>query len=150
MKRCGWCLHRLWRPGCRVTTRLASASTCARCAPSPPRLQRVGTVIASPQAPRVSPPQVIPYIASQFRKDKIWLRRTRPSKRQYQVMLAIDDSQSMADNRAGQLACEALVTICKAMSKLEVRPAALIVRAACTCTHWPLVVHGARLGSCRW
>ena len=65
--------------------------------------------------------QVIPYIASQFRKDKIWLRRTRPSKRQYQVMLAIDDSQSMADNRAGQLACEALVTICKAMSKLEVR-----------------------------
>ena len=65
--------------------------------------------------------QVIPYIASQFRKDEIWLRRTRPSKRQYQVMLAIDDSQSMADNRAGQLACEALVTICKAMSKLEVR-----------------------------
>ena len=39
--------------------------------------------------------KVIPYIASQFRKDKIWLRRTKPSKRQYQIMLAVDDSSSM-------------------------------------------------------
>jgi midasin (ATPase involved in ribosome maturation) len=41
--------------------------------------------------------QVIAYIASQFRKDKIWLRRTRPNKRQYQVVLAIDDSRSMSE-----------------------------------------------------
>ena len=32
--------------------------------------------------------KVIPYIASQFRKDKIWLRRTKPSKRQYQIFRA--------------------------------------------------------------
>eukprot|EP00644_Phytophthora_capsici_P001913 jgi/Phyca11/564424/estExt2_Genewise1.C_PHYCAscaffold_140610 len=64
--------------------------------------------------------KVIPYIASQFRKDKIWLRRTRPSKRQYQVMLAIDDSESMADNHAGRLALEALATLCKGMTQLEV------------------------------
>ena len=41
------------------------------------------------------PSQIIPYIASQFRKDKIWLRRTKPSKRQYQVVVAIDNSRSM-------------------------------------------------------
>lgn len=84
--------------------------------------------------------QVIPYIASQFRKDKIWLRRTRPSKRQYQVMLAIDDSESMADNRAGQLACEAVVTICKALTKLEVSlPSRCSGGCRCTWTH--RVVH---------
>ena len=47
--------------------------------------------------------KVIPYIASQFRKDKIWLRRTKPSKRQYQVMIAVDDSSSMADNHSRQV-----------------------------------------------
>lgn len=47
--------------------------------------------------------KVIPYIASQFRKDKIWLRRTKPSKRQYQIMLAVDDSSSMKDNHSKQV-----------------------------------------------
>ncbi|OWZ18792.1 Midasin-like protein [Phytophthora megakarya] len=69
---------------------------------------------------RINMRKVIPYIASQFRKDKIWLRRTRPSKRQYQVMVAIDDSESMADNHAGRLALEALATLCKGMTQLEV------------------------------
>ena len=52
---------------------------------------------------RLNMRKVIPYIASQFRKDKIWLRRTKPSKRQYQIMLAIDDSSSMADNHSKQV-----------------------------------------------
>ncbi len=34
---------------------------------------------------RINMRKVIPYIASQFKKDKIWLRRTKPSKRNYQV-----------------------------------------------------------------
>ena len=34
---------------------------------------------------RISMKRVIVYIASHFRKDKIWLRRTRPDKRKYQV-----------------------------------------------------------------
>lgn len=42
--------------------------------------------------------KLIPYIASQFRKNKIWLRRTKRAKRDYQIMLAIDDSSSMKDN----------------------------------------------------
>lgn len=52
---------------------------------------------------RLNMRKVIPYIASQFRKDKIWLRRTKPSKRQYQIMLAIDDSSSMVDNHSKQV-----------------------------------------------
>ena len=36
---------------------------------------------------RISMRKVVAYIASHFRKDKIWLRRTRPDKRQYQVPL---------------------------------------------------------------
>ncbi len=30
--------------------------------------------------------RVIAFVASQFRKDKIWMRRTRPDKRKYQVL----------------------------------------------------------------
>ena len=44
---------------------------------------------------RLNMRKIIPYIASDFRKDKIWLRRSRPSQRKYQVVLAIDDSKSM-------------------------------------------------------
>ncbi|KAH7288779.1 hypothetical protein KP509_31G042700 [Ceratopteris richardii] len=69
---------------------------------------------------RINLKKVIPYIASQFRRDKIWLRRTKPSKRQYQVVLAIDDSRSMSENHCGYLALAALVTICRSMSTLEV------------------------------
>ncbi len=34
---------------------------------------------------RLAMRKVIAYIASHFRKDKIWLRRTRPDQRTYQV-----------------------------------------------------------------
>jgi midasin len=64
--------------------------------------------------------QIIPYIASSFRKDKIWLRRTKANKRQYQVVLAIDDSRSMSETHCGHLAVEALITICRAMSQVEI------------------------------
>ncbi|KAL0319420.1 UNVERIFIED_CONTAM: Midasin [Sesamum angustifolium] len=64
--------------------------------------------------------QVIPYVASHYRKDKIWMRRTRPNKRDYQVVIAVDDSRSMSEGRCGNFAMEALVTVCRAMSHLEV------------------------------
>uniref|UniRef100_A0A8C2VSB7 Midasin n=1 Tax=Chinchilla lanigera TaxID=34839 RepID=A0A8C2VSB7_CHILA len=69
---------------------------------------------------RLNMRKVIPYIASQFRKDKIWLRRTKPSKRQYQICLAIDDSSSMVDNHTKQLAFESLAVIGNALTLLEV------------------------------
>ncbi|KAG0373871.1 AAA ATPase midasin [Mortierella sp. AD032] len=69
---------------------------------------------------RLNMKKIIPYIASQFKKDKIWLRRTKPSKRQYQVMISIDDSTSMSESHSVQLAYEALALISKALSQLEV------------------------------
>ncbi|XP_053301822.1 midasin [Pleuronectes platessa] len=69
---------------------------------------------------RLNMRKVIPYIASQFRKDKIWLRRTKPSKREYHVCLAVDDSSSMVDNHSKQLAFESLSVIINALTLLEV------------------------------
>uniref|UniRef100_H2ZM36 VWFA domain-containing protein n=1 Tax=Ciona savignyi TaxID=51511 RepID=H2ZM36_CIOSA len=68
---------------------------------------------------RLNMRKVIPYIASGFRKDKIWLRRSKPSKREYQIMVAIDDSSSMADNHTKQLAFESLSVVSTALSTLE-------------------------------
>ncbi len=64
--------------------------------------------------------RIIPYIASDYRKDKIWLRRSRPSQRRYQVLVAIDDSSSMAKNHCGDLALQSLVLISRALARLEV------------------------------
>lgn len=69
---------------------------------------------------RINMKKVIAYIASHFRKDKIWMRRSRPDKRRYQVLLAVDDSRSMAENGCGGVALESLALLCKAMSRLEV------------------------------
>ncbi|XP_040284697.1 midasin isoform X1 [Bufo bufo] len=69
---------------------------------------------------RLNMRKVIPYIASQFRKDKIWLRRMKPSKREYQICLAVDDSSSMVDNHSKQLAYESLAVIGNALTLLEV------------------------------
>lgn len=67
---------------------------------------------------RIHMRRVINYIASGFRKDKIWLRRTKPAKRDYQIMLMIDNSSSMGE--AGPVALSALATISTALSRLEV------------------------------
>lgn len=69
---------------------------------------------------RINMKKVIPYIASHYRRDKIWLRRTRPNKLDYQVVIAVDDSRSMSESCCGNVAIEALVTVCRAMSQLEV------------------------------
>ncbi|BET00740.1 ATPase family associated with various cellular activities (AAA) [Nesidiocoris tenuis] len=68
---------------------------------------------------RINMRKVIPYIASQFRKDKIWLRRSKPSKREYQIVMAIDDSSSMADNQSKELAFESLALVSRALNLLE-------------------------------
>ncbi|XP_050541449.1 midasin [Daktulosphaira vitifoliae] len=68
---------------------------------------------------RINMRRVIPYIASQFRKDKIWLRRTKPSKRQYQIIMAVDNSSSMMDSHAKVLAFESLALVSKALTLVE-------------------------------
>ncbi|KAG9000235.1 hypothetical protein FRB93_012775 [Tulasnella sp. JGI-2019a] len=69
---------------------------------------------------RLNMKKIIPYIASEFTKDKIWLRRTRPSQREYQVLIALDDSKSMAESHSVHLAFETLALVSKALSRLEV------------------------------
>ena len=69
---------------------------------------------------RLNMRKIIPYIASEYTKDKIWLRRTRPSKREYQVLLSLDDSRSMAESHSVELAHQTLALVCQALNKLEV------------------------------
>ncbi|KAG7088114.1 hypothetical protein E1B28_012139 [Marasmius oreades] len=68
---------------------------------------------------RLNMKKIIPYIASDYTKDKIWLRRTRPSQREYQVLIALDDSKSMAESHSVHLAYQTLALVSKALSRLE-------------------------------
>lgn len=69
---------------------------------------------------RVNMKRIIGYIASGYRKDKIWLRRTKPAKRDYRVLIAVDDSESMQKSNAGDMALRALATLANGMSQLEI------------------------------
>jgi midasin len=69
---------------------------------------------------RLNMRKIIPYIASEFSKDRIWMRRVKPSKRQYQILLCVDNSRSMAENRTVDLAFQALALVAQALTKLEV------------------------------
>lgn len=62
--------------------------------------------------------KIIPYIASGYRKDKIWLRRSKPAGRAYQIMVLLDDSQSMG--LAGEMALASLTMLTTALQRLEV------------------------------
>ena len=75
---------------------------------------------------RLNLKKIIPYIASHFRRDKIWLRRAQASQRTYQVLLAIDDSLSMQRAGGGRMALEATATITQALSQLEVGEVAVV------------------------
>lgn len=69
---------------------------------------------------RLNMRKVISYVASNYRKDKIWLRRSDPSQRDYEIALAIDDTLSMSEKNVGYLALESLIILALALSKLEV------------------------------
>lgn len=69
---------------------------------------------------RLNMRKVISFIASNYRKDKIWLRRAEPTQKDYQIHLAIDDSLSMKEKNVGFFALEALTTLMIALDKIEV------------------------------
>ncbi|KAH0565336.1 hypothetical protein GP486_001268 [Trichoglossum hirsutum] len=75
---------------------------------------------------RLNIKRIIPYIASQYKRDKIWMRRSVPSKRSYQIMLAVDDSKSMGESGSGELAFETLALVSKSLSMLEVGEIAIV------------------------
>ncbi|KAG4076908.1 hypothetical protein HA402_015895 [Bradysia odoriphaga] len=68
---------------------------------------------------RINMKKIIPYIASQFRKDKIWLRRTKPAQRDYKISIAIDDSKSMHHNNSKDLMLMAISLVSQALKFLE-------------------------------
>jgi midasin len=69
---------------------------------------------------RINMKRVINYIASGYRKDKIWLRRKKPVKRSYRVLLAVDNSESMDKTGVGKLALTAMTILANGMSQLEI------------------------------
>ncbi|KAF8466620.1 hypothetical protein BDZ91DRAFT_848756 [Kalaharituber pfeilii] len=76
---------------------------------------------------RLNMKRIIPYIASGYKKDKIWMRRTKPSKRQYQVMIAIDDSKSMAEAEGCvELAMQTVAMVTGALRRVEVGEVAVV------------------------
>ncbi|KAF2794635.1 midasin [Melanomma pulvis-pyrius CBS 109.77] len=75
---------------------------------------------------RLNLKRIIPYIASGYKRDKIWLRRSQPSKRSYQVMIALDDSHSMADSGASSLALKTLTLVSRALAMLEVGEVSIV------------------------
>ncbi|OLN93953.1 Midasin 2 [Colletotrichum chlorophyti] len=69
---------------------------------------------------RLNIKKIIPYIASSYKRDKIWMRRAVPTKRSYQILLCVDDSRSMGESSSGVLALESLVMVSRALTMLEV------------------------------
>ena len=61
---------------------------------------------------RLNMRKVIPYVASGYRKDNIWLRRARPSRRDYQLLVAVDDTMSMRENHCDQLTLQVNMLHC--------------------------------------
>lgn len=68
---------------------------------------------------RINMKKIIPYIASQFRKDKIWLRRTKAAQRDYKITIAVDDSKSMDHNNSKNLTLQAISLVSQALTLLE-------------------------------
>lgn len=69
---------------------------------------------------RLNIKKIIPYIASSYKRDKIWMRRAIPTKRTYQILLCVDDSRSMGETTSGTMALESLVMVSRALAMLEV------------------------------
>lgn len=68
---------------------------------------------------RLNIKRIIPYIASSYKRDKIWMRRSVPTKRTYQILLCVDDSKSMGESSSGSLAMESLVMVSRSLTMLE-------------------------------
>uniref|UniRef100_A0AC34QRE3 Midasin n=1 Tax=Panagrolaimus sp. JU765 TaxID=591449 RepID=A0AC34QRE3_9BILA len=69
---------------------------------------------------RLNMRRLVSYIASDYRKNRIWLRRTKKQQRNFQIMIAIDDSGSMGDNRMDEITCQSVCLIEKAFRQLEI------------------------------
>eukprot|EP00871_Galdieria_phlegrea_P001661 jgi/Galph1/2496/GphlegSOOS_G1160.1 len=64
--------------------------------------------------------KVIEFYASDFKKDHIWLRRVQPDRRQYDILIAIDDSASMLESQASFLAIQTLALLASSFTRYEI------------------------------
>ncbi|KAJ7226926.1 hypothetical protein GGX14DRAFT_627525 [Mycena pura] len=67
---------------------------------------------------RLNMKKIISYIASDYTKDKIWLRRIRPTQREYQVLISLDDSSRLAESHSVYLTFVTLALVSKALGRL--------------------------------
>ena len=117
-----------------VATRAQAAAVCERCvaetAELSGRLTEQLRLLMEPTkasklsgdfktGKRINMRKVIPFIASNYRKDKIWLRRSKPSQREYQIMLVIDDSKSMRESAADSVSFKTLALIGTALAQVS-------------------------------
>ncbi|CAD6195225.1 unnamed protein product [Caenorhabditis auriculariae] len=68
---------------------------------------------------RLNMRRLIPYIASEYRKDRIWMRRTKRAQREYQILIAVDDSASMNENGIHQVTCESVCVVEDALRRCD-------------------------------
>ncbi|KAH0571036.1 Midasin [Spironucleus salmonicida] len=70
--------------------------------------------------------KIIPFIASQYRKDKIWLRRNKPSKRNYNIILLVDNSFSLKEVEMQNQIYQSILTVFTAIKLSEIGKFGLI------------------------
>ncbi|CAJ0946589.1 unnamed protein product, partial [Mesorhabditis belari] len=68
---------------------------------------------------RLNMRRLIPYIASEYRKDRIWMKRTKKAQREYQILIAVDDSGSMNEFGMGRVTCESVCIVDEALRKVD-------------------------------
>jgi len=69
---------------------------------------------------RLNMKKIISFIASNYRQDKIWLRRTLPYNRDYYITISIDNSLSMKQNNIGYYALQSMLILIKSLQKVGI------------------------------
>ncbi len=64
--------------------------------------------------------RIVPYIATDGRKDKIWLRRVKKDKPQYTIRIFIDNSKSMYDQKLVQILGEIYQQLSAAFALMDI------------------------------
>ncbi|CRG95848.1 dynein-related AAA-type ATPase, putative [Plasmodium gallinaceum] len=64
--------------------------------------------------------KLVNYFASDFRNNKIWKRKTKLNKRDYNILIAIDNTKSMKINNIQKMTLNAIFLVAKAFEKLNV------------------------------
>ncbi|UKJ88720.2 hypothetical protein MACJ_001965 [Theileria orientalis] len=67
---------------------------------------------------RISIKKLMIFIATNYQRDKIWLKRLKPQKRDYFIQLAIDNTKSMGT--IAKIAIQTIVVIYEAIHKLNI------------------------------